>query len=70
MTISAAKKPLAVGSWRWVVLYEGDEYTTNLSQKFKAAGKEGVSWKNVENDGKRTICTWGVGILSSKKEAE
>ena len=24
-------------------------------------GKEGVSWKNVENDGIRSICTWDVG---------
>ena len=31
-------------------------------------GKEGVSWKNVENDGGRTIFAWNVGILSPRKK--
>ena len=31
-------------------------------------GKEGVPRKDVENDGKRTICTWDVGILSPRKK--
>ena len=32
--------------------------------------KEGVSWKNVENDGERTIFCVGCGNTFSKKEAE
>ena len=31
-------------------------------------GKEGVSWKNVENGGKRTIFTWDVGIFPPRKK--
>ena len=33
-------------------------------------GKEGVSGKNVENDGKRTIPAWDAWNILSKKEAE
>ena len=31
-------------------------------------GKEGVSRKDVENDGERTIFAWDVGILSPRKK--
>ena len=31
--------------------------------------KEGVSGKNVENLGERTISAWDVGVLSPRKEA-
>ena len=31
-------------------------------------GKEGVSWKNVESDGERTIFAWDVGALSPRKK--
>ena len=27
-------------------------------------GKEGVAWKNVENDGERPTFAWDVGILA------
>ena len=30
-------------------------------------GAKGVPWKALENDGKRTICTWNVGILLPRK---
>ena len=31
-------------------------------------GKGAVSWKNVENDGERTISAWDVGIFSPRKK--
>ena len=31
-------------------------------------GKEGVLRKDVENDGKTAICTWDVGIFSTRKK--
>ena len=53
-----------------VVVNEGDEaYTTNLCQVCfnkhveAGCGKEGVSGKNVENDGIRTIPAWDVGTF-------
>ena len=30
--------------------------------------KKGIPWKDVENDGKRTTCTWDVGKLSPRKK--
>ena len=30
--------------------------------------KEGVSRKDVDNDGERPICAWNVGILSPRKK--
>ena len=30
-------------------------------------GKECVSWKNVENDGERTIFVWDVGIFLQER---
>ena len=29
---------------------------------------KGVPWKDLDNDGERTICTWYVGIISPRKE--
>ena len=31
-------------------------------------GEKCVPWKDAENDGKRTIFTWDVGILSPRKK--
>ena len=37
--------------------------TTNKCEVEAGCGKEGVSVKNVENDGKRTIPAWVVGTF-------
>ena len=33
-------------------------------------GKEGVSWKNAENDGERTISAWDVGAQMADDEKQ
>ena len=37
---------------------KGEKPPTNVVER--GGGKEGVSWKNVENDGERTISSWDV----------
>ena len=39
---------------------------SNVHAVEAGGGKEGVSWKTVENDGERTIFAWDVGILSPR----
>ena len=48
---------------------KGEKPLTNVQWR-QVVEKKGVPWKDLENDGKRTICTWDVGILFSKKETE
>ena len=42
--------------------------TTDKCEVEAGCGKEGVSGKNVENDGKRIISAWDVGILNGDEE--
>ena len=81
MTSNAAKRPSATGSWRrrWCSM-KVMKHTRQICVREKAVdkravetggGKEGVSWKNVENDGERTISAWDVGtFLLLKIEGE
>ena len=42
--------------------------TTDKRAVETVGGKEGVSWKNVGNDGERTIFAWDVGALFPRKK--
>ena len=42
--------------------------TTDKRAGETVCGEKRVPWKDLENDGKRTICTWDVGILSPRKK--
>ena len=41
--------------------------TTDKCAVERVRGAKGAPWKASENDGKRTICTWNVGIFSPRK---
>ena len=62
-----------------------DRFVPEVLQRFSRGQKEkntdicavetgcreiGEPWKDLENDGRRTICTWDVGILSPREQAE
>ena len=44
-----------------------EKQLTNVQWR-EVVEKEGVSWKNVENDGERAISAWDVGLLSPRKK--
>ena len=42
--------------------------TTNKCAVETGCGEKGVQWKDLENDGKRTMCMWDVGLFYPRKK--
>ena len=42
---------------------EGIRRKTLTSVQWRQVVGKSVPWKDLENDGKRTMCTWDLGIL-------